>query len=586
MKKQILLPTLTLLFITFFNFNAFSQSLIWNQCVLINGGSPSNFNYTKTFESVAQSSTDVQVVVGFLACQPFATNTAGIRLNGTTFSETNVSAGNCSYINTTFIISRNVFNEAVINGAGTISFSCFIRDTCVPGFGCSFTSDPCIAFTATYTACTAPITPTFAQVSNICSGAPLDALPLDSNEGITGTWAPALDNTVTTEYTFTPSEGQCATSTTMTITVDPNVFPDFTAVAPICSGFLTPQLEPISQNGISGTWTPSVIDNVTIGAANYTFTPDAGQCATDQTLTVIITAPNITPTFAVISDFCSGQTTPQLETISQNGISGSWSPSIIDNVTIGTATYTFTPDTGQCAVIRSISISVYSNVTPTFTQIAPICFEAIIPDLPGASNNGINGTWSPELNNTSTTVYTFTPSPGQCATNETMTITVDPIVAAPTGNENQTFCIGETVGNISVDGISVVWYDSPALGNIVTNDTLLTSGTTYFASQTIGSCSSNTRLSVTVLDGECLSIADFDKLNLLAFPNPIKNTLNISSENVISKISIYDIVGQKVISKAINSTIGIIDTSSLPTGTYIVKVASNDAVKTLKVFKK
>jgi hypothetical protein len=199
MKRQILLPTLTLLFITLFTINAFSQSLIWNQCVLINAGSPSFFNYIKTFDSVALSSTDVQVVVGFLACQPFATNTAGIRLNGTAFSETNVSAGNCSYVNTTFIISKNVFNQAVISGAGTISFSCFIRDSCVPGFGCSFTSDPCIAFTATYTACTAPVTPTFSQVSNICSGALLAELPVDSTEGITGTWAPALDNTATTE---------------------------------------------------------------------------------------------------------------------------------------------------------------------------------------------------------------------------------------------------------------------------------------------------------------------------------------------------------------------------------------------------
>jgi len=586
MKKQILLPTLTLLFITFFNFNAFSQSLIWNQCALINAGSPSFFNYTKTFDSVALSSTDVQVVVGFIACQPFLTNTAGIRLNGTTFSETNVSAGNCTNINTTFTISRNVFNQAVTDGAGTISFSCFIRDNCVPGFGCSSTNDPCIAFTATYTACTAPVTPTFAQVSNICSGALLAALPVDSNEGITGAWSPALDNTATTEYTFTPSEGQCATSTTMTITVDPNVFPDFTGPEIICSGTTAPTLSTTSSNGITGTWSPFVIDNVTIGTAFYTFTPNSQQCATTQTVSVTITAPNIIPTFAAISDFCSGTSTPQLESISQNGISGSWSPAIIDNVTIGTATYTFTPDAGQCATNRTIFINVNPNIIPTFTQVAPICFEAIISDLPVDSNNGINGTWSPVLDNTSTTEYTFTPSPGQCATSETMTITVNPIVAAPMGNENQTFCIGENVGNLNVDGASVVWYDAPTLGNIVLNETLLTSGVTYYASQTIGSCSSNSRLAVTVSDGECLSIADFDKLNLLAFPNPIKNTLNISAENVISKISIYDIVGQKVISKAINSTIGIIDTSSLPAGTYIVKVASNDVIKTLKVIKK
>ncbi len=61
--------------------------------------------------------------------------------------------------------------------------------------------------------------------------AALSALPTTSNNGITGTWAPALNNTATTTYTFTPTAGQCATTTTLTITVNPNVTPTFTAVA-------------------------------------------------------------------------------------------------------------------------------------------------------------------------------------------------------------------------------------------------------------------------------------------------------------------------------------------------------------------
>ena len=63
------------------------------------------------------------------------------------------------------------------------------------------------------------ITPTFTPVSAICSGATLSSLPTTSNNAITGTWSPALNNTVTTTYTFTPSAGQCATSTDLTINV-------------------------------------------------------------------------------------------------------------------------------------------------------------------------------------------------------------------------------------------------------------------------------------------------------------------------------------------------------------------------------
>jgi hypothetical protein len=74
------------------------------------------------------------------------------------------------------------------------------------------------------------ILPTFTAVAPICSGATLSALPTTSSNGITGTWSPALDNTATTTYTFTPTAGQCATTTTLVITVNPNILPTFNAV--------------------------------------------------------------------------------------------------------------------------------------------------------------------------------------------------------------------------------------------------------------------------------------------------------------------------------------------------------------------
>ena len=67
----------------------------------------------------------------------------------------------------------------------------------------------------------ANVTPTFTQVVAICSGESLSALPTTSNNGIIGTWSPTLNNAATTEYIFTPSAGQCGTTATMTITVNP-----------------------------------------------------------------------------------------------------------------------------------------------------------------------------------------------------------------------------------------------------------------------------------------------------------------------------------------------------------------------------
>jgi len=65
--------------------------------------------------------------------------------------------------------------------------------------------------------------PTFTQVAAVCSGATITALPTTSNNGVTGTWSPSLNNLATTTYTFTPTVGLCADTTTMTISILPVV---------------------------------------------------------------------------------------------------------------------------------------------------------------------------------------------------------------------------------------------------------------------------------------------------------------------------------------------------------------------------
>src|SRR6202012_1231132 len=91
---------------------------------------------------------------------------------------------------------------------------------------------------------------------------------------ITGTWNPStVNNTAPGTYTFTPTAGQCATTTTLTETIKPStIVPDFTPLAAICSGATAPTL-PGSSNDIppvTGTWNPSTINNTTAGT--YTFT--------------------------------------------------------------------------------------------------------------------------------------------------------------------------------------------------------------------------------------------------------------------------------------------------------------------------
>jgi large repetitive protein len=337
---------------------------------------------------------------------------------------------------------------------------------------------------------------TFGSSISICAGAAVPLLPTTSSNGVTGTWNPSMvDNQNTATYSFTPSTGQCAISTSFTVNVSPNVTPAFTfgTSISICDGAIAPVLPSSSINGISGTWSPAIIDNQNSGS--YTFTPDAGQCATFTSLSVTVN-PIITPIFGFGTTIaiCAGSSAPVLPATSANGITGTWNPSLIDNQ--NSNTYTFTPASGQCASGTSVAVTVNSTILPTFGfgTTLTICAGAAVPSLPTTSSNGVTGTWSPlSVDNQNSGTYTFTPSPGQCATATVFTVTVNPIVT-PTFSfgTSASICAGATVPvlpNTSANGIAGTW--NPA---IVDNQN---SGN-YIFTPSIGQCAVSTSFTLTV----------------------------------------------------------------------------------------
>ena len=69
------------------------------------------------------------------------------------------------------------------------------------------------------------------------------------------------------------------------------------------------------------------------------------------------------------------------------------------------------------------------------------------------------------------------------------------------------------------------------------------------------------------------------------FPNPVNNAFNVEARNVISNISVYNMLGQKVITTNPNTTNANIEMSHLNEGVYFVKTIINGAEKTIKVIK-
>ena len=371
---------------------------------------------------------------------------------------------------------------------------------------------------------------TFTQLGSYCVGDVPDVLLGTSIEGINGTWSPATINTATpgtSTYTFTIDAGQCALGTTMDVDITAPTTPTFTQIAPICINSASPTLPVTSDNGITGTWTPATINTSTSGTSTYTFTPDAGICATTATIDITID-PAVQSTFTQLGSYCVGDVPDVLLGTSIEGINGTWSPATINTATPGTSTYTFTIDAGQCALGTTMDVDITAPTTPTFTQIAPICINSASPTLPVTSDNGITGTWTPATINTSTSgtsTYTFTPDAGICATTATIDITIDPAVQS-TFTQLGSYCVGDVPDVLlgtSIEGINGTW--SPATINTATPGT-----STYTFTIDAGQCALGTTMDV---DITAPTTPTFTQIAPICI-NSASPTLPVTSDNGIT----------------------------------------------------
>jgi len=71
----------------------------------------------------------------------------------------------------------------------------------------------------------------------------------------------------------------------------------------------------------------------------------------------------------------------------------------------------------------------------------------------------------------------------------------------------------------------------------------------------------------------------------MAYPNPVKNILNVSYTANIDDVAIFNLLGQQVMAKGINAANGQIDMSDLAAGSYLVKITADNQVQTLKIVK-
>jgi hypothetical protein len=182
----------------------------------------------------------------------------------------------------------------------------------------------------------------------------------------------------------------------------------------------------LSINAATGAITPntSAINSYTV---TYTI-PASGGCSQFTTTATVTISSGITPTFTAINPICQNAIPPILPTTSNNSITGAWSPTTTINTSIvGTTTYTFTPNSGQCASNKTMDITIAAVKTTNITQA--IC---------NGNSISFNGNTI-----TAAGVYrdTLTTSLG-CDSFIVLTTTIKP---TPTTNLTQAICNGNSI---------------------------------------------------------------------------------------------------------------------------------------------
>lgn len=365
-----------------------------------------------------------------------------------------------------------------------------------------YLSEPYILFKAN-------VTLTFNQLGPFCAHTTATALPLVSNEGITGTWSPALINTNNAgfyDYVFTPNTGQgCFLSYTMTIEIENCCSMSIIANAtnPLCNGqnglitmTQTGGINPITYtfNGVSGGASYSA------PSGNYVIiATDVFGCTASTTAS--ITQPTQLQVFlSSVPAQCGGNGGSAFASIGGGTPSYDflWLPGgqTLNNVTNqdpGQYSVIVT-DNNNCTVTQSVTIGISGSINATITQSHPISCKAGNDGIIEIGNsNGAdpivyewnNGATGPILYNLSSGTYTVNINDGWGCSGVASTFLADPpaIIASETYTSITCFGLSNGSINTSVTGGTPPYdyfWNTGATTPLVTN---LIAGT-YFLSIT------------------------------------------------------------------------------------------------------
>ena len=364
-----------------------------------------------------------------------------------------------------------------------------------------------------------------AQFQVLINGVPITISPISATNSstsgwtkITGTWNSTSSSIATIkiintniavggndfaidDISFsTPSPKTCNLSTQLTVTIGgAKPITDFSYTTPACKSGINPQPTPATGFASGGVYSEStglLSINSATGEINLSSSPSgtyevmysiaensstcelAGFSTFDIIIDSAITAPGVTPinycintsATALSATALSGATLNWYGTNETGGVASS-TANVPLTTTLGTTLYYVSQSIGACESSRAaIAVTITDLALPIFTGIpTSICSNSTVSSLPSTSTNGIKGIWNPAtINNVDTTIYTFIPDSGQCATNAITTIVVNSNIV-PTFSPIAPICSGSLISPLpTISSNNIIGSWSPGLNNIST----------------------------------------------------------------------------------------------------------------------
>ena len=324
----------------------------------------------------------------------------------------------------------------------------------------------------------------------------------------------------------------------------------------------------------------------------------------DFTINVVAAtcSPAVVASSTIVPDCGNGQFSVDIDVTAL----GDGTPVVSDGTTTWPVAATGIVTVGPFADGATVSLSVLHGVDNTcdlplgnFSNTCPAANDDLCNAIPLVVNATSTGT---QYNNIGATGETNEPIP-TCfsdgingsvwfsfvapASGEVI-ITTDIAGASATDTEIALYdATGVTCSDLSTLG-APIGCDQDSGTTIIFNSILaqagLTPGTTYYIQvDDYGFGTAQGTFGIEVQ--EVLSSDLFDNNNFMAYPNPVKDVLNLSYTSEISAVQVVNMLGQEVISRNLNATTAQVDMSQLSAGAYIVNVTIGDTVKTIKVVK-